>query len=156
MVNKSFDFYKDNLPYGYTVIRHVEWDSATQPALDVAPEVGYILFVKGISFIMSQDFAISAGTMKIGHSLFAAPHEIIEITDADQLLAFCEVVGLFAFPSSTNKIQGSWCFHPPERCDADSTESFKIIEDPAVTIVGNIILTVHGWQMTKTEYNEVA
>jgi len=155
MVNKSFDFYKDNLPYGHSVIRQVKWDSAAQPALDVAPEVGYILFVKGISFVMSQDFAISAGTMKIGHSLFVAPHETIEITDADQLLAQCEAVGLFAFPSGANKIHGSICFNPPEQCDADSTESFKILEDPAVTMTGDIILTVHGWQMTKAEYNEV-
>ena len=156
MVNTSFEFYRDNLPYGYPVIQQVKWDSGSQTELDVTPESGYIMFVKGVSFMMTQTFDISAGDLTIGHSSATAPNDVITIDDPDQLLAMCESNILVAFPSGTNKITGSWCFHPPVRCDASASESFKISEGSALTLAGEITFTVHGWQMLKTDYTEVA
>lgn len=156
MVNKSFDFYKDNLPYGFPVIAQTTWEASdVTPTLDVAPETSYILFVKSISYIMTQDFAISAGDLTIGHSDAAAPNDVLTIDHEDQILSLGGVGGLEAFPTGTNKVFGEWKFDPPIKCDAASSESFEIKEGSALTLVGHIHFTVHGWQMLKTDYEEV-
>ena len=155
MVNKSFDFYKDNLPFGYPVIRHAEWSNGSTTELDVAPETGYILFVKNITFIMTQDFAISAGDLTIGHSDASAPNDVLTIDHQDLLLSMENISALVAFPSGTNKVTGGWKYHVPVRCKDSDSESFEIKEKTALTLVGNIHFTVHGWQMLESAYNEV-
>lgn len=156
MVNTSFEFYRDNLPFGYPVIRKVTWTNASHTELDVAPESGNILFVHGISFLMSQDFAISAGDLTIGHSSATAPNDVITITDEKEFLALCDSSILAAFPSGTNQLNGSWCFKPPVRCRNSDAESFEIKEGNSITIsAGTLIMVVHGWQMAESEYNEV-
>jgi len=156
MVNKSFDFYKDNLPYGFPVTKQVLWTTVSKPELEVSPETSYILFVKEITYFMTEDFDISAGTLRFTHSDEAAPNSPIDITEADQLVALGEASVLVVFPTGTNKISGGFKYNIPVKCDASATESYKITQESAVTVsAGHLHITVHGWQMLKTDYEEV-
>ena len=155
MVNTNFEFYRENIPYGYPVIAHTTWSNGSTPELDVAPESGYILFVKKITFIMTQTFAISAGDFTIGHSSDTAPNEVMTIDHEDLLLSMENISALVAFPSGTNKVTGGWTYMVPIKCDAAASEQFEIKEGSALTLAGEIHITVHGWQMLKTDYTEV-
>ena len=161
MVNTSFEFYKDNIPWGKPVKVKGKWDSSNQVETKAEPQTGYVLFVREISFVMTQDFALS-GTlafMRIQHSSADGTNEYLrfDIAEEQELLAACEgAVREITIPSGTTNIHGTIKFDPPVKCLQSGPEYFTVIEVPTLTVVGTIWFTISGWQFTETEYNEVA
>lgn len=161
MVNTSFDFYKDNIPWGKPVKVQGKWDSSSQPETKAEPQTGYVLFVRELSFVMTQDFALSGTSafMRIQHSSADGTNEYLrlDIAEEQEILAACEgAVREVAIPSGTTNIHGTIKFDPPVRCLQSGPEYFTVIEEATLTVVGTIWFTISGWQFTGTEYNEVA
>lgn len=161
MVNTSFDFYKDNIPWGKPVKVKGKWDSSNQVETKAEPQTGYVLFVRELSFVMTQDFALSGASayMRIQHSSATGSNEYtrLDIAEEQELLAACEgAVREIAIPSSTTNIHGTITFDPPVKCLQSDTEYFTVIEEATLTVAGTIWFTISGWQFTETEYNEVA
>jgi hypothetical protein len=161
MVNTSFQFYKDNISYGYPVKVKGKWDSSNQAETKAEPQTGYVLFVREISFVMTQDLAFSGASayMRIQHSSATGSNEYtcLDIDEAQEILAACEgAVREVAIPSGTTNIHGKIEFDPPVKCLESESEYFTVIEEATLTVVGTIWFTISGWQFTETEYNEVA
>lgn len=161
MVNTSFEFYRDNIPFGKPVKVSGKWDSSNQTETKAEPQVGYILFVRELSFVMTQDLAFSGASayMRIQHNSADGSNEYtrLDIDEAQELLAACEgAVREVAIPSGTTNIHGTIKFDPPIRCLESASEYFTVIEEATLAVVGTIWFTISGWQFTETEYNEVA
>jgi len=161
VVSKSFDFYLNNIPYGYPVKVKGKWDSSSQTETKAEPQTGYVLFVRELSFVMTQDFALSGTSafMRIQHSSADGTNEYLrlDIAEEQELLAACEgAVREVAIPSGTTNIHGTITFDPPVRCLQSGSEYFTVIEEATLTVAGTIWFTISGWQFTETEYNEVA
>lgn len=138
-----------------------KWDSTTQTETKAEPQTGYVLFVREISFIITQDFALSGTTayMRIQHSSATGSNEYIrlDIAEEQELLAACEgAVREVTIPSGTTNIHGTIKFDPPVKCLQSGPEYFTVIEEGSLTVVGTIWFTINGWEFTETEYNEVA
>lgn len=161
MVNTSFEFYKNNIPFGKPVKVSGKWDSSNQVETKAEPQVGYVLFVRELSFVMTQDLAFSGASayMRIQHSGADGTNEYtrLDIDEAQELLAACEgAVREITIPSGTTNIHGTIKFDPPVRCLQSGPEYFTVVEEATLTVVGTIWFTISGWQFTETEYNEVA
>ena len=161
IVNKSFDFYLNNVPWGYPVKVKGKWDSSNQAETKAEPQTGYVLFVREISFVMTQDLAFSGTSayMRVQHSGADGSNEYtrLDFDEAQEILAACEgAVREVAIPSGTTNVHGTIKFDPPVKCLQSESEYFTVIEEAALTVVGTIWFTISGWQFTETEYNEVA
>ena len=155
MVTSSFPFYKDNIPYG----NHLEvgdlWNSGSKPTITVTPITGHIAFVKEIRFIASDDFAISAGSMIIKHSLADGSNKYLQLTiDSEQkFMASASEITTFDMPSATTWLKGVRELKTPEKIRSSGSETFTISES-AVTIAGSIYLEIVGWTWLESSYNE--
>lgn len=158
MVDTTLEIYKQNVPLGLPKIVKDTWDSANQPEIQMVPESGYILFVRGVSWLMTQDFELSVGSMRMEHSEADGSNTYfrLDFAEANELLAMSNEANILVeHPTGTNELIGSFCFFPPIRCrSSKNNQYFTIIEEGTLTVVGDIFITVHGWQMTETEYDE--
>ena len=157
MVDTTLEIYKNNVPLGYPVIAKGKWDSTDQDELVVTPESGYILFVKGVSFLLTDNFALS-GTdayMRFEHSSADGSNKYtrLDIGDENELLALCEANALIESLFAAQVMTGSFCFMPPIRCRSSASEYFHVVEEATLTVTSEIYFTVHGWQMLETEYD---
>lgn len=157
MVDTTLEIYKQNVPFGLPKIVKDKWDSSDQPEIQMAPESGYILLVRGVSWLLTQDFELSVGSMRMEHSKADGSNAYfrLDFAEANELLAMSNQANILVeHPISTTELIGAFDFFPPIRCRSSQNEYFTIIEEGTLTVVGDIFLTVHGWQMTETEYDE--
>lgn len=158
MVDTTLEIYKQNVPFGYPKIVKGEWDSSVQPEIKVEPATGYIMFVKRISFKMTDTFELSGTNayMRMEHNKADGTnvYQRLDFADSDELLAMCESVSSVGKPASTTHVVGAFDFSPPIRCRQSLSEYFTIIEEGSLTVAGDIFITVHAWQMQETEFDE--
>lgn len=158
MVDTTLEIYKQVVPFGLPKVQKDVWNSGSKPEIKVEPDDGYILFVKAISFKMTDDFELSVGSMRMQHSLADGSNAYLQldITDSDELLAMCESLSSLEKPASSVHLVGAFSFHPPIRCrsSATPTEYFTVIEEGSLTVAGDIFITVHAWQMLETDFDE--
>ncbi len=155
MVNTSFTFYKANIPFEYPQIFEGKWDSGSKTTITATPYTGHILFISELRFMATADLAFSVGSMIIQHST-ASTNQYLEttITDAEELIGMAnELVG-FQFPASTYNVQGVIKFDPPLKMRQTLSQTMTISES-TLTVAGTIWMSLHGWSMTETEYDEV-
>jgi len=157
MVDTTLDIYKQNVPLGFPVIQKDTWNVSLQPEIKVEPADGYILFIKNISFLMTDTFELSGADayLRVEHSEADGTNVYtrIDFAVANELLAMCDASLLVEHPSGTPEIIGSFCFHPPIRCRSSQDQYFTIIEEGTLTVAGEIQLTVNGWQMLETDFD---
>jgi hypothetical protein len=157
MVDTTLEIYKQNVPFGLPTIKKDLWDSSDQPEIKVEPESGYILFVKGVSFIMTDtcEFSGTSAYMRIKHSTANGTNIYlqIDIADTNELLAMCEQVSAFEKPTSTPYLAGHINFFPPVRCRSSQSEYFTVIEEGTLAVAGEITIIVHAWQMLESEFD---
>lgn len=157
MVDTSFTFYKNNVPFEFPQWFKETWTSASKATLTAAPFTGHILFVKEMCFLTSQDFEISVGTMQLKHSDADGSNQYFQhdFATANELFSACEETHAFTHPSGTNEIHGCLKFDPPIKLRQSTSKTFTIADENSVTIVGTIEMTLKGWSMTETDYDEV-
>ena len=157
MVDTTLEIYKQNVPMGIPKIVKDTWNSASKPEIQMVPESGYILLVRGVSWLFTQDFELSVGSMRMEHSKADGSNVYprLDFAEANELLAMSnQATILVEHPVSTNELVGAFDFQPPIRCRASQSEYFTIIEEGTLTVVGDIFITVHGWQIEESEYDE--
>jgi len=93
--------------------------------------------------------------MTIKHSS-ASSNQYLEITisDAQEFLGMANELRGFQFPSSTYNVQGVIKFDPPLKM-RKSLGHTMTISASGLTVAGTIWMSLHGWSMTETEYDEV-
>ena len=159
MVDTTLEIYKDTVPIGYPYKSAVEtWSfSGTKTELKAEPESGYILFIKRIRFAMSDDAAISSGTLHLMHSdaTSGSPEIDIEITDPADLLIHTKDRESIEFPSGTTKHYGYIELPVPARCRSSSSQSFSVVDDatPWTFTGGSIDWILEGWQILESGYD---
>lgn len=158
MVDTTLEIYKQNVPFGYAKPVKGTWSVGSTPEIKVEPSTGYILFVKKVSFKMTDDFELSGSSayMRMQHNKADGSNVYLrmDIEDSDELLAMCESVSSVDKPSSTIHIVGALDFFPPIRCRQSLSEYFTIIEEGSLTVAGDVFITVHAWQMQEAEFDE--
>jgi hypothetical protein len=158
MVNTSFTFYKNNVPFEFPQWFKETWTSSSKVTLTAAPFTGHILFVRELCYMISQDFEISVGTMRMKHSDADGSNQYFQydFATANELISASASVHPFIHPSGTNEIHGRFTFDPPIKLRQSTGKSFTVADQGSVTIVGSIEMTLRGWSMTETDYDEVA
>jgi hypothetical protein len=155
MVNSSFPFYKDNIPYGHPFGVGDVWNSGTKPTITFTPVTGYVGFVKYIKFHATLTFDITAGAMIIKHSLGDGSNEYFyaSIGSGEELLVKACDITAYAWPTGQNKIGGVLELPAPVKCFSSAGHTFTI-SDSSSTVAGEINLEICGWQWLESEYNE--
>lgn len=155
MVDTSFEFYKNNVPFEYPQIFEGKWDSGSQSTITATPYTGHILLINEMRFLATSDLAFSAGTMTIKHSA-ASSNQYLELTisEEEELFGLASELKDIQFPASTYKVHGVIKFDPPLKMRGTSSQTMTISAS-TLTVAGSIWMSLHGWSMTETEYDEV-
>lgn len=156
MVDTSFIFYKNNVPFEFPQVFEGKWDSGSKTAITATPYTGHVLFINEMRFWATGDLAFSVGTMTIKHSAASGSNQYLEIViaDAEALLGMASEFRGFQFPASTYNVQGVIKFDPPVKL-RQTTGQTMTISETTLTVAGSIWMSLHGWSMTETDYDEV-
>lgn len=157
MVDTSFIFYKNNVPFEFPQVFREKWDSSSQTTLTATPYTGHILFINEMRFWASGDLAFSIGSMTIKHSVASGSNQyltIATITEEQELMALASELRGFQFPSGTYNVQGVIKFDPPLKM-RQSTGQTMTVSETTLTVAGTLWMSLHGWSMTETDYDEV-